>query len=146
MGEPTIICPSCQTEIKLTESLAAPLIESTRREYEKRLVQKDTDVAKRDAALREREEALSKSQQALDEQVAEKLKLERGRIAIEEGKKAKLALQHDFDQKAKEVADLNDILRQRDAKLAEAQKTQADLIRKQRELDDAKRELDLTVE
>ena len=146
MGEPTIICPSCQTEIKLTESLAAALIESTRREYEKRLVQKDTDVAKRDAALREREEALSKSQQALDEQVAEKLKLERGRIVIEEGKKAKLALQHDFDQKAKEVADLNDILRQRDAKLAEAQKTQADLIRKQRELDDAKRELDLTVE
>jgi len=87
------ICPSCQTEIKLTESLAAPLIESTRREYEKRLVQKDTDVAKRDATLREREEALSKSQQALDDQVAEKLKLERGRIASEEGKKAKLALQ-----------------------------------------------------
>jgi hypothetical protein len=30
--------------------------------------------------------------------------------------------------------------------LAEAQKTQLDLLRKQRELDDAKRELDLTVE
>ncbi|MDC8449138.1 MAG: DUF2130 domain-containing protein [Nitrospira sp.] len=146
MSEPTIICPSCQTEIKLTESLAAPLIESTRREYEKRLVQKDTDVAKRDAALREREEMLTKAQQAFDEQVAEKLKLERGMIAIEEGKKAKLVFQNDLDQKAKEVADLNDILRQRDAKLAEAQKAQADLIRKQRELDDARRELDLTVE
>ncbi|MDF0666433.1 MAG: DUF2130 domain-containing protein [Nitrospira sp.] len=146
MSEPTIICPSCKTEIKLTESLAAPLIESTRREYEKRLAQKDADVAKRDAALREREEVLSKSQQALDEQVAEKLMHERGRIAIEEGKKAKLALQNDLDQKAKEVADLNDILRQRDTKLAEAQKAQADLLRKQRELDDAKRELDLTVE
>jgi hypothetical protein len=34
----------------------------------------------------------------------------------------------------------------RDAKLAEAQKAQADLLRKQRELDDAKREIDLTVE
>jgi len=34
----------------------------------------------------------------------------------------------------------------RDEKLAEAQKVQADLLRKQRELDDAKRELDLTVE
>lgn len=146
MGEPTIICPTCKTEIKLTESLAAPLIESTRREYEKRLAQKDADVAKRDASLREREEALSKSQQALDEQVAEKLKTERSKIAIEEGKKARLALQTDLDQKAKEVTDLNDILRQRDAKLAEAQKTQADLLRKQRELDDAKRELELTVE
>jgi len=27
MTEPTIICPKCKTEIKLTESLAAPLIE-----------------------------------------------------------------------------------------------------------------------
>ena len=34
----------------------------------------------------------------------------------------------------------------RDGKLAEAQKAQADLIRKQRELDDAKREMDLTIE
>jgi hypothetical protein len=146
MSEPTIICPSCKTEIKLTESLAAPLIESTRRDYEKRLAQKDADVEKRDTVLREREEALSKAQQALDEQVAEKLKLERGKIAVEEGKKARLALQNDLDQKAKEVAELNDILRQRDTKLAEAQKVQADLIRKQRELDDAKRELELTIE
>lgn len=67
MSEPTIICPNCKTEIKLTESLAAPLIESTRREYEKRLAQKDADVAKRDAALREREEALSKAQQTIDD-------------------------------------------------------------------------------
>lgn len=26
MTEPTIICPNCKTEIKLNESLAAPLI------------------------------------------------------------------------------------------------------------------------
>ncbi len=146
MSEPTIICPGCKTEVKLTESLAAPLIESTRREYEKRLAQKDADAAKRDAALREREEALSKAQQALDEQIAEKLSLERNKIAIEEAKKAKFTYQSDLDQKAKEVDELNEVLRQRDAKLAEAQKTQADLLRKQRELDDAKRELDLTVE
>ena len=30
MTEPTIICPNCKTEIKLTESLAAPLIEAVR--------------------------------------------------------------------------------------------------------------------
>ena len=59
MSEPTIICPTCKTEIKLTESLAAPLLESTKREYEKRLAQIDADAAKREAALREREEAVS---------------------------------------------------------------------------------------
>jgi len=37
-------------------------------------------------------------------------------------------------------------LKVREGKLAEAQKAQVDLIKKQRELDDAKRELDLTVE
>ena len=146
MSEPTIICPNCKTEIKLTESLAAPLIESTRHEYEKRLAQKDADVAKRDAALREREEALSKAQQTVDDQVAEKLKLERGKIAVEEAKKAKLVLQTDIDQKTQALADLQEVITQQNVKLTEAQKAQADLLRKQRELDDAKRELELTVE
>ena len=146
MSEPIIICPSCKTEIKLTESLAAPLIESTRREYEKRLSQKDTDSAKREAEIREREAAVVKAKEQLDEQVAEKVRVERGRIAAEEAQKAKRALQGDLDQKTKEVIDLQEVIKQREVKLAEAQKAQADLLRKQRELDDAKRELDLTVE
>jgi len=146
MSEPTIICPNCKTEIKLTESLAAPLIESTRHEYEKRLAQKDADVAKRDAVLREREDALSKAQQTVDDQVAEKLKLERGKIAVEEAKKAKLILQTDIDQKTQALVDLQEVITQQNVKLTEAQKAQADLLRKQRELDDAKRELELTVE
>jgi hypothetical protein len=146
MTEPTITCPNCRTEIKLTESLAAPLIEATRREYEQRLAQKDADIARRESSLREREEVLTKSEATLDAQVAEKLRQERGKIAAEEAKKAKLALAIDLDQKAKDIAELQEVLRHRDAKLADAQKAQAELLRKQRELDDAKRELELTVE
>ena len=146
MSEPTIICPNCKTEIKLTESLAAPLIESTRRDYEKQLALKDTDIARKEESLREREEAVTKAKQAIDDQVAEKLVAERARIVAEESKKAKLALQTDIDQKTRELAELQDVLTQRDIKLAEAQKAQADLIRQKRELDDAKRELELTVE
>jgi hypothetical protein len=144
MTEPIISCPKCKAEIKLTESLAAPLIESTRREFEKQLAQKD--VAKRETLLRDREEALSKAKETIDDQVAEKLKQERAKIIAEEAKKAKLALGADLDQKAKEITELQEILKQREAKLAEAQKAQSELIRKQRELDDAKREMDLTVE
>ena len=59
MAEPTIICPKCKNEIKLTESLAAPLIESTRADFEKRLAQKDLDVAAREKSIQEREVALS---------------------------------------------------------------------------------------
>ena len=32
MTEQTIVCPNCKTEIKLTESLAAPLIEVVRKQ------------------------------------------------------------------------------------------------------------------
>ena len=96
--------------------------------------------------LREREVALAKSQETFEEQVADKLKLERGKIAVEEARKAKLALSNDLEQKSKEILEIQEILKQKDEKLVEAQKVQADLLRKQRELDDAKRELDLTVE
>jgi hypothetical protein len=83
-AEPTIICPKCKAEIKLTESLAAPLVESIRLDYEKRLTQKDADMARRETTLREREAAMAKARESLDDQVAEKLKLERARIVTEE--------------------------------------------------------------
>lgn len=146
MTEPTITCPHCRSEIKLTESLAAPLVEVIRRDYEQRLEQKDADVARRETALRDREAALLKARDSLDDQVAARLKVEREKIAAEEARKAKQALSADLDQKDREVKDLQEVLKQREAKLADAQQAQAELIRKQRELDDAKREIDLTVE
>lgn len=42
MTEPTITCPNCETEIKLTELLAAPLIAATRKQFEEQLAKKDT--------------------------------------------------------------------------------------------------------
>ncbi|HEU4683275.1 MAG TPA: DUF2130 domain-containing protein [Nitrospira sp.] len=146
MSEPTIICPSCKVEIKLTESLAAPLLASVRRDYDQRLAQKEAETAKREAAMRAREEAVEKEKQRLAEVVAEQVRVERGKIAAEEAKKAKLALQTELEHKAKEVSELQELIQQREAKLAEAQKAQAEVLRKQRELDDARRELELTVE
>ena len=139
MTEPTIICPNCKTEIKLTESLAGPLLEATRRDFERRLALKESDIATREAAL-------SKARESLDDQVAEKLKQERAKIVADEARKAKLSLATEMEQKAREVAELQEVLKQREAKLAEAQQAQADLPRTQRERDDAKRELELTVE
>ena len=56
MTEPTLTCPTCRTEIKLTESLAAPLIADTRRRYETQLAQKEAEVAAREAAIRDQQE------------------------------------------------------------------------------------------
>ncbi len=130
MAEPTVVCPQCRTEIKLTESLAAPLLESVRRDYEQRLTQKDTDIAKREKLLNERAETVEKAKQSLDQQVEQKLQLEKLRIAAEEQRKAKLAIGNDLDRKSREINELQEVLKQRDTKLAEAQKAQAEIIRK----------------
>ncbi len=150
MTEPTIDCPNCHTEIKLNESLAAPLIAATRKQFEEQLAQKDTDIAKREQAMRDKEKQLVEDKRKLDDQVADQvaaqLKAERVRVIAEESKKAKLASAAELENKARELSELQEVLNSNNAKLAEAQKAQADLIKKQRELDDAKRELELTVE
>lgn len=146
MNDPTIICPNCQHELKLTESIAAPLIQATRQQFEQRLALKDQEILKREAAVREQQDAVAKAKESIADQVAAQLKVERERVSIEEAKKARLLLGVDLDQKAKEVAELQQIVADKDVKLGEAQKVQAELMKKQRELDDARRELDVTVE
>ena len=150
MTEPTIICPNCKTEIRLTESLAAPLIAATRRQFEQQLSQKDEEILKREQGVREQEKQIAEAKRTLDEQVSDQvatqLKAERARVMAEEAKKAKLASAAELEAKALELSELQEVLKTRNEKLAEAQNAQAELIKKQRELDDAKRELELTVE
>jgi hypothetical protein len=100
----------------------------------------------RSGGIREQREELATARQEIQAEVATKLDQERGKIAVAEALKAKRLVETDLETRAKEIADLNEVLTQRDTKLAEAQRAQVDLIRKQRDLDDARRELDLTVE
>jgi hypothetical protein len=146
MSEPQIVCPQCSTPIKLTESLAAPLIAETRKQFEQQLAQKEIEFARRETALRQTQEDLAKAREAIDEEVAKKLKTERASIAESEARKARVALANDLEQRDKQLAELQQNLTVNNAKLAEAQQAQAGVLRKQRELDDARRELDLNVE
>ena len=92
MTEPTIICPNCKTEIRLTESLAAPLLETTRKQFEKKLAQKDSDIAAREQAARDKERELLNAKSKLDEEISDQvqvqLKKDRVRITAEAEKKA----------------------------------------------------------
>ncbi|MEN9373735.1 MAG: hypothetical protein RIR79_1287 [Pseudomonadota bacterium] len=114
MTEPIITCPQCQTEIKLTESLAAPLVAEKLEKYKLHFQQR--------------------------------IKEERLRITQEEIQKAQVASANELNTKNRDLKELQELLQSREAKLAEAQQAQAELIKKQRALDDEKRELDLTIE
>jgi Uncharacterized protein conserved in bacteria len=143
MTEPTIVCPSCKAEIKLTESLAAPLIESTRRQYEQRIVEKDADIAKRERAVKDQQAALAKAQESIDEQVAVKLKAERAVIASAEAKKAREALSDELTKAQEEKAATEALLKDRDAKLVAARKNELELRQERQSLQEEKEQFEL---
>jgi hypothetical protein len=87
MEEPIIVCPSCSAPIRLTESLAAPLIAATKLQYEKKIALKEVEVSSRESALKEQQQLLEKARESVEEQVAAKMKEERTRIASEESRK-----------------------------------------------------------
>ena len=121
MNDLSVTCPNCNTTIPLTEQLAAPMIEATRQEFAARLATQKAEaganLARESARLKQ--EAEDTARRASAAQIAER------------------------DEK---LADLGKVLQQRNEKLAEAQAAQAAVVVERRELDDARRELALTVQ
>ncbi len=145
-SEPVIFCPSCRAEIKLTESLAAPLLESTKQQFEQRLAQQNAEIGRREAAIREQQFKIEQERNLLAQRLAESIAVERPKIVAEESQRAKQAMKAELSQRQQAEAELRQLLVEREAKLAEAQRVQAEFLRKQRELDDARREIELTIE
>ena len=134
-ADPVIHCPKCQAEIKLTESLAAPLLKTREQEFKRR-----------ESELRERESSLQQQRDRLEQEVTSRLVGERKKVAAEEQRKARLAIGGELELKQHELEELGAVLKSRDAKLAEAQRAHATVVRKQRELEEREREMELTIE
>lgn len=141
-----IVCPKCNTSIELTALLKAPLIAKARKQFETQLAQKNAELTKRELRLRESQHALTRARQAMEAKVTQTLERERRLLAISEKKKAHLAVTNDLKQRDLLLAELQQDLSAKNAKLAKAQQDHAEVLRKGRELDDAKREINLTIE
>ena len=76
MTEPRIICPKCNTSMKSTDLLAAPLIAKTRRQVEQQLAKKEDEFAKREASLRNSQKAITRARQTMDAEIAKQLEAE----------------------------------------------------------------------
>ena len=137
MNEPTITCPNCKTEIKLTESLAAPLVESTRRQFEERLKKQEQEIGAREAAVKKEHEAIAAEVEA-------KLKSERVAIVAAEAKRAREAVSDELAKAQQEKAATEELLENRNRKLAEAQKIELQLRRDRQNLQDEKEQFEVT--
>lgn len=146
MAEPTIICPNCNTEIKLTESLAAPLIAETKRAFQEQLRAKETEIRQREGLVAKQAQDLTREKEQFEAQLARKLAEARESIVVEEAAKANAAAKQDLVRQKQELSSLQEQVRDKDNKLLEAQRAQAEALRKARELEEKERELDITIE
>jgi hypothetical protein len=144
--EATLHCPNCNHEIRLTESLAAPLLAETRQRFQQQLASKDAEMERKTEALRLEREQVAKDREQIEDHVAKRLTAERAQLVAAESKKAREAAAAELQAKDAEAAELRATLLTNNAKLAEAQKQQAELMRQQRALEEEKRELDMTIE
>lgn len=150
MDDAVITCPKCRAEIPLTETLTAPILEAERaryREYHEREMAKLRDeVGVREETVRKKEEEVARAKAGIDEQVEARIRAERAKIAEQEAARARLIVQDDLTAQSGEIRTLKEALQKRDEKLARVQEAEADLLRKQRELEDEKAALAVTVE
>jgi hypothetical protein len=128
MQEPTIICPKCKTEIKLTETLAGPLLEATKKQAAEDL-----------AAANKRAETIAAS---VGEAVAREHNATKAAAITEARADAYQAIED-----AKATARLAELRASAlSGKLQEAQQAQAAAVKREGELADKERELNLTIE
>src|ERR1700751_1106190 len=93
VGEQTIDCPQCGYEMKVTESLAAPLIAAVERKDQQQIRDQQVAIAGRDQEVLTRSAELEKqaadAERRMAEQVRVRLEAERKRVAAEETDRAK---------------------------------------------------------
>ena len=147
--DPTLVCPHCKNNVRLTESLAAPLLASARVEFQEQLDAKEAEIARREETARAFEKKML-DDRALDDIVRQKtreqLATERTRIAQEEKERARAASSLELEAAQRKIHEAQHLLADREAKLTKAQNAEADFLKKQRELDTQKRELELTIQ
>jgi hypothetical protein len=150
LGEQTVQCPQCGYELKVTESLAAPLIAAVERKYQQQIREQQTAIAGREQEVAKRSADLER--QALDaerhmaEQVRVRLEAERKQLAMQEAERAKQMVAGELERQTSELKDRDARLESLATKLKVAQAQEAEFLRQKRALDDERRELKLQVQ
>lgn len=80
-AEQTMQCPQCGYEMKVTESLAAPLIAVVERKYQQQMREQQAALAGREREVADRTAALEQQAAEAERRIAEQL---RARLEIEQ--------------------------------------------------------------
>jgi len=137
--EPTITCPKCGTQIKLTESLAAPMVAAARAEMQARVeaAESAAQTAKMDADIAKAD---------IERDIEYKVQAKAREIRAQETLKAQKEAQERLAAATVEVSNVQQEVATLRQSLATAQQAQAEAVRKERELEGRERAVTLTIE
>ena len=145
MNEPTITCPTCETEIPLTETLARPYIDAERGRLAEEVRERIAAIEKRDNDLRQKSDRLTNFERDLnvrssdiENAIETRLEKERSAIAVAEAKKAETRYQT-------QLADARRNLGEQASRIAELQGAELEYRAKSAALDEEKRSLELNL-
>jgi hypothetical protein len=159
--DPTLICPKCGESIKLTESLAAPLVAATRVQFEQRLQEQANKFEGEKEALSKQHEEnerraaeLERAARTQDQAVAiaiadgieTQLAAERRKIVEQESAKARQLVEDERSAEREAAEQQRERISALTQKLGVAQAAEATLLKKQQELEDKERELQLNLQ
>jgi hypothetical protein len=134
----TIRCPNCGELIPISETLHHQLSEQARAELRQELVKEQKTLAVREKQLRTREKQLLAGEEALEERVEK-------RVAAEKIRLAKEALQKARQEASTELKELREASAEKDRKLQEAQDKELELRKEKRQLEAAKKTMELDI-
>lgn len=150
MNIPTIHCPECNTEIKLSETLAADHLEAERASHRKAMADLRSSVDQKTQAIAEREQKLANAESRMQETLAsetERLKkqfaqtLETDRTQLVEKIRSEV-----HDELALRVADTEKRLAQKDEQLKQAEALELESHKRMTDAEEKERQAELQVQ
>lgn len=143
MADSSITCPHCHRSFELTAAMSFAIEAKLRQQVDADANRRTAELDAREKAIGEKAAAAERARAAVDEEIAKRLATERPAIAAAEEKKARDSVADEITKAQQEKSATEQLLKQREAKLAEAHKNELELRRERQALQEEKERFEL---
>jgi hypothetical protein len=138
MPTPTITCPKCHESFPISAAVQDDLVAPLRKQFEEQLTRERHNLREREVALQEKEAALAAAGEHIEEEVAKRVAEHTATLEETLRKDARESV-------AVELRDLQGQVEEKNQKIADLQETELKLRKRERELEEDKKAMELEV-
>lgn len=143
MAESSITCPHCHRSFELTAAMSSAIEAKLREQIDADANRRTAELDAREKAIAVKSAATEKARASIEEEITKRLANDRPAIVAAEAKKARDSVADEITKVQQEKTATEQLLKQREAKLAEAQKNELELRRERQSLQEEKERFEL---